>query len=256
MANVCCTCASIISPHPLIDAKTEKALENKRLDCCGRLVCAGCISKNPRFASYCPFCQTPVSLEPASQAPPAYTDSPIPHTPPAPPQPHAATLAPPAYDHDPPSYDSSHDIKQEKAPDVIHYLSPDDSITSLSLAYRVPIPVLRQYNSIWSDHLLTARKMILIPGHYYQGPSLAPDPVEDEVETERKAKIRRLMTSCKIHEYDVAVLYLEQEGWDFEGARERWVADERWERENPMMGKGKGKGAQTRSIGRRLATRS
>lgn len=252
MANVCCTCASIISPHPLIDTKTEKPLDNKRLDCCDRLVCATCIAKNPRFATYCPFCQTPVSQEPASQAPPAYTDSPVPHTPPPPPQPHAATLAPPTYD--PPAYDESHDIKQEKNPDVVHHLSPDDTLTSLSLAYRVPINVLRQHNSIWSDHLLTARKMVLIPGQYYQGPSLAPDPVDDAEETERKSKIRRLMTKCKIHEYDVAVLYLEQEEWDFGRASDKFLADEQWERDHPM--KGKQKASQTRSIGRRLAMRT
>ena len=48
----------------------------------------------------------------------------------------------------------------------------------------------------------------------------------------RKGKIRRFMTSCKVSDYDVALLYLEQSGYDLENAVDVYLADEIWEREH------------------------
>lgn len=88
--------------------------------------------------------------------------------------------------------------------------------------------------------------------------SLSPRPVEGEEEEARKAKIRRWMVACKCAEYDVAELYLEQAGYDLGVAVERFLADEEWERRNPLEGRGKtkksggggGGGGSTSKVGR------
>jgi hypothetical protein len=49
------------------------------------------------------------------------------------------------------------------------------------------------------------------------------------------------MVRTKCCDYEVAGVYLGNENWDLERAVERWKGDERWEQENPMGGKGKGK---------------
>lgn len=57
-----------------------------------------------------------------------------------------------------------------------------------------------------------------------------------------------------VRRYDVALLYLEQANYDLELAIDVYKDDERWEKENPLQGKGKGK-AKTRSeVGRRRFT--
>lgn len=79
------------------------------------------------------------------------------------------------------------------------------------------------------------RKTILIPGdHYRGGVSLSPRPVNGEEEERRKRKIRTFMTTCKVHDYDVALLYLEQSKFDLDAAMEAHFADEAWERANPQ----------------------
>lgn len=96
-------------------------------------------------------------------------------------------------------------------------------------------PPQRRTNNLPSDHLLAARRTLLIPAtHYRAGVSLSPRPVEGEAEEARKAKIRRFMVACKASEYDVAVFYLEQAGYDFSAAVETFFADEAWEREHPL----------------------
>ena len=76
--------------------------------------------------------------------------------------------------------------------------------------------------------------------------------MESEEEVERKKKIRKWMMATKVADYDVALLYLEGNGWDAEKAVEAARDDERWEREHPLKeggvgtkGKGKGKGKGT-----------
>ena len=53
--EVCCTCARHLSTiAPQYDEKTEKPIaQDRRLDCCGRVVCGNCITSNKRFATYC-----------------------------------------------------------------------------------------------------------------------------------------------------------------------------------------------------------
>lgn len=205
MAEACCTCATLLSSiPPTYDEKTEKPAQyERRLNCCGRAVCARCISDNPRFATYCPFCQIssgPTSLpQQGLRDPPAYS----------PPLSDQAALQkgdddlPPYSAHNPlPTTDTkSKSGVEEDAPDVLHFVDPEDSITSLSLRYNVPAHALRNTNNLFSDHLLAARRTVLIPGaHYKGGVSLSPRPLEGEEEEKRKAKVRRFMVACKVAE--------------------------------------------------------
>jgi hypothetical protein len=55
MEESCCTCATLLKNILLqYDEKSEKpkALD-RRLDCCGRIICGNCIADNPRFKTYC-----------------------------------------------------------------------------------------------------------------------------------------------------------------------------------------------------------
>ena len=151
----------------------------------------------------------------------------------------------------PPNY-ADVEKEQKTAPkeDIVHHLHhPRDTIQSLSLSYNIPASVLRSYNNLSSDNLLLARHTILIPASHYQGSSLSTEPQVDADEDERRKKTRRFMVTCKVSEYDVAVLYLQQADWDMDKATEAWMEDERWEREHPIkpqlgkdgLPKGKGK---------------
>lgn len=90
--------------------------------------------------------------------------------------------------------------------------------------------------------------------------------MESEEEEIRKAKVRRWMVACKVSEYvvmppnggldmdkadqlpsvpvhlryDVALLYLQQSDYNLGLAVEAYLADEVWEKENPMGGASKG----------------
>lgn len=261
--EACCTCATILAPpsYNFADEKKEQRTPDppRRLPCCQRAICAACVSKNPRFASYCPFCQVstkPSSLPQGLRDPPAYS-------PPASPKRRAAVpesdTTSSEQSEEPPSYSSlsstdrrAVDQQSQDQPDVLHHLHPTDTITSLSLAYHVPAPILRSHNSLFQDSMLPARRTLLIPASHYTGPSLSDQPVESAEETERKAKIRRFMVGAKCPAYEVAELYLGNAGGDVEKAVARWWEDEKWEKENPYKGKGKGKegrGVEMRGFG-------
>jgi hypothetical protein len=73
---------------------------------------------------------------------------------------------------------------------------------------------------------------------------LSPEPVpgsQESEDEEKKMKVRRWMVRTKCVDYDIAGVYLANEGWDLEAAVQRWKGDERWEIEHPMEGNGKGK---------------
>ncbi|OAA32910.1 hypothetical protein AAL_00375 [Moelleriella libera RCEF 2490] len=130
--------------------------------------------------------------------------------------------------------DDEENEKKGASEDTLHFLDHDrDSITSLSFRYGVPAAALRRANNITSDHLLSGRKAISIPGRYYKGGiSLSPRPILGEEEELRRAKIRRFMTSCKVSDYDAAVLYLEQSGYSLDESVEAYLEDEAWERDH------------------------
>ncbi|KAJ9132666.1 Thiamine biosynthetic bifunctional enzyme [Coniochaeta hoffmannii] len=257
--EACCTCARLLSAVPLYSEKSEKLVPQDRLlGCCRRTICGDCLLKNPRFESYCPYCQitsTPSLLPQGLKEPPSYTSLPnqLPTTD-APP-PAYTSLAPPSYP------DSSHSqpptekpAPQDSREPILHFLNHStDTLPSLSLSYSVPIAQIRSLNRLTSDHLLAARKTILIPQPSVSSPgsssaappavSLSPVPVEGEEEEIRKNKIRRWMVATKVADYDVAVLYLEQEGYNLAQAVARFLGDEEWERGHPLdKGKRKGKG--------------
>jgi hypothetical protein len=56
------------------------------------------------------------------------------------------------------------------------------------------------------------------------------------------------MVACKEADYDAAVVYLEESGYDLDEAVGQYLEDAEWEREHPLplheakRGKGKGKG--------------
>lgn len=52
----------------------------------------------------------------------------------------------------------------------------------------------------------------------------------------------------------MALLYLEQANYDLDLASDVYKDDERWEKENPIHGKGKGKARTPGDVGRRRFT--
>jgi hypothetical protein len=100
--------------------------------------------------------------------------------------------------------------------------------------------------------LLAARRTVLIPGEFYKGGvSLSPRPLEGEEEEIKKTKLRKFMVRCKVAEYDVALLYLEQADYNLEHAITAYKADEEWEKEHSLEAAKKGKAKDTQSSGRR-----
>ncbi|KAF9734458.1 hypothetical protein PMIN03_000439 [Paraphaeosphaeria minitans] len=256
MSEACCTCAALLSSiPPTYDEKTEKPTQyERRLECCGRAICARCMTDNPRFKTYCPFCQVSLVPSPLPQGlrdPPAYS-------PPA----DGSVKEPPPYSahnslQSPP--EKSKDAPADSAPDVLHFVDPNnDTISSLSLRYGVPADALRRTNNMFANHLLVARRTILIPGEYYKGAvSLSPRPLEGEVEEIRKGKVRKFMVGCKVadaapqYRYDVALLYLQQADYDLEDAIAAFKADERWEKEHPLEAARKKKAKDLQSSSKR-----
>lgn len=214
---------------------------DRRVECCYRVICAKCIQNNPRFASYCPFCQVsnmPSPLPQGLRDPPSYSSVPnlgyrsIPSSAPPPPYMADAPTTPPPAES---SKSSSEPDEKAVSDDTLHFLDHErDTVQSLSLRYGVPPAALRRRNNLTSDHLLVGRKTVLIPGEFYKsGVSLSPRPVEGEEEELRKGKIRRFMTACKVSDYDYALLYMEQAGYDIDVAITAYMDDEAWERSHP-----------------------
>ncbi|KAI0550136.1 hypothetical protein F4679DRAFT_221219 [Xylaria curta] len=240
----CCTCATPLN-QVARSSNSEKTLPERWLECCPRAICGRCIVDNPRFNSYCPYCQISTSdniLPPGLKEPPSYTASTS--------SSNAFELAPPPYTPTPAARKPRESLNEKCVPpddepveDILHFLDhAHDSINSLSLRYGVPASALRRANNISSDHLIAGRRAVIIPGQYYKGGvSLSPRPIEGEEEEKRKAKIRRWMVACKVHEYDVALWYLEQAEYDLQLATDTYFSDEEWERMHPAeAGRGKG----------------
>ncbi|KAI0405682.1 hypothetical protein F4802DRAFT_167180 [Xylaria palmicola] len=244
---VCCTCATPLTKVPCLGENEKPFPQTRPLGCCSRTICGRCIHNNSRFNHYCPYCQiseTDNILPPGLKDPPPYA---------------ASSSTSKASDPSPPPYTppigadgKSWDVVDEKgAPrneepveDVLHFLNhAHDSVNSLSLRYGVPAYAIRRANNISADHLIAGRRTVIIPGKYYKGGvSFSPRPVEGEEEEKRKAKIRRWMVACKVHEYHVALLYLEQAGYDLPLAIDAYFADEEWERTHPARETRRGNG--------------
>jgi hypothetical protein len=195
MDTSCATCAQRYD-SALNPVSEKPLLPGRHLDCCGRSICSRCLNQNKRYETYCPYCQItnePSLLPQGLKDPPAYSaiDDRINQN-------NITRDEPPAYSRHTAVSTSE---KEEQAEDVLHFLTPNDSIQSLSLAYGVPANALRKTNNVYADNLLQGRKTILIPGEYYKGRvSLSPQPLESEEEELRKQKIRRWMVGCKVAE--------------------------------------------------------
>ena len=236
LADSCCTCATLLTDLKIpYDPESEKPLlHNRQLSCCSRYICATCQHKNPRFQSYCPFCQitSGPSVLPKTglREPPSYTKTALSRY---------AADSPPSYAD---SVLSGRVPEQSIEPpedteDTVHFVGSEDTLQSLSLAYNVPVPILRQHNNLFSDQLLAARKWILIPKSHYTGPALSTPPDPDE--EERKTKLRRWMVATKCVEYNVAQLYLKGSDYNLAIAVDAFKADEEWEKKHPLEGKEK-----------------
>ncbi|TLD34309.1 hypothetical protein PspLS_00558 [Pyricularia sp. CBS 133598] len=178
---------------------------------------------------------TAATSRPPVEAPPPYSTTA--ESPPPPPEKgEKTTTAEPATTND--------------SSPILHFLDHEhDSVSSLSLRYNVPVAALRRANRLGSDHLLLGRRVVLIPvtaggshGGATTATSLSPHPVEGEDEERRKGRIRRWMVACKEADYDVAVLYLEQNDYDVDAAVEAYFADEAWERAHPVAGRSSKRG--------------
>ncbi|KAI7459861.1 hypothetical protein KC357_g9095 [Hortaea werneckii] len=254
MVHACATCASTFDA-PFDPVSEKPLLVGRDLPCCHRSICARCLNQNKRYETYCPYCQITTHPSPVLpqglRDPPAYDSSANEKDFPGSAEPGKEDIdddvLPPYtahHAHPPPSSSEktspNDDHDDPPAQDVLHFVTPTDSIRSLSLAYGIPIPALRKSNNIYSDHLLQARRTVLIPGEYYKGGvSLSPRPVEGEEEEIRKGKVRRWMMGCKVAEYDIALLYLDQAAWDVQAAIEAFREDEAWERAHPLEADGK-----------------
>lgn len=275
LVNACATCASTFDSitAPLSE---KPLLPGRDLHCCGRSVCSRCLNQNKRYETYCPYCQitTEPSLLPQGlKDPPPYStvDSRLPLSR------NRADDELPAYSEHRPVQSPVEKSSSQPAEDVLHFVRPNDSLHSLGLAYGVPLNALRKTNSIYSDHLVQARKTILIPGEYYKGGvSLSAQPIEGEEEEARKNKLRRFQVATKVSEYvfqhdlasalilivltsipptlryDVAQLYLKNADWILEAAIEAYREDEQWEKDHPLEAKqNMRKGKNSRDAGMR-----
>ena len=198
-ADACATCAQSYhtpSEKPLFPGRT--------LPCCNRTVCARCLTQNKRFETYCPYCQistAPSSLPQGLRDPPAYSSLKTTERVSAQSTSDDEALPPPYQAGNYSGNTSDEKGRAAPAEDVLHFVAPEDSMRSLALAYDVPIAALRKTNNIYSDHLIQARKTLLIPGAYYKGGvSLSPTPLESEEEEIKKNKVRRWMVACKVAE--------------------------------------------------------
>lgn len=205
MSTSCATCATSYS-SPLSPLTEKPLLPGRQLPCCDRSICARCLNQNKRYETYCPYCQIttePSLLPQVLRDPPAYEalkEYGVP--PPGEQEGGEGEEELPEYSSlDSVRVDGEKGRKEEAAPDVLHFLTPEDSMRSLALAYGVPINALRKANNVFSDHLIQARRTVLIPGEFYKGGvSLSPQPPEGEEEEIKRSKVRRWMMACKVAE--------------------------------------------------------
>lgn len=60
------------------------------------------------------------------------------------------------------------------------------------------------------------------------------------------------MVKCKVAEYKVALMYLEEASWDLDKAEAKVEEDDKWETDHPMNASGSSAAAPTNPFPRRL----
>lgn len=176
----------------------EKAIATP---CCGRFVCRLCVRASPRYGQYCVLCQLPILDTPPYSAgsssgldedslPPGYDD---------------ATASVPRYDGRGLGADLKSGVygNEKRAAGVQHYVRKDDTVSGLSLAYKVDAAVIRKANNIFADHLLQGKAWIVIPGATV---SLSTEPAADE---EQKVRLKKFMVQTRCADYDMAKCMLD-----------------------------------------------
>jgi hypothetical protein len=185
----CCICASNSADLFLDEKLDQPSARMRQFRCCNRIICPICLDKQPRLEHYCPYCQTAgSSIKPIDGE---YGIAP---------KSHLATASEVLQNRISRPEQKDPEKNEEDAPDVLHFVDPaNDTIDLLSIRYGVPASVLRKTNNIYADHLLAARKTILISGEYYKGGvAINPRPLDGEEMDMKKSKIRRFMVNCKV----------------------------------------------------------
>jgi hypothetical protein len=189
VATECCICACGPTDLYLDEKSGQPSAVMQQFPCCNRVICPICLDKQPRLEAYCPYCQDTGALVKSVDGTYAFTWNPLGNR-------GAIQTAPKSFSKKEPR---DPEKVEEDAPDVLHFVdSNNDTINLLSIRYGVPAAELRKTNGIYADHLLAARRTILIPGKYYKGGvSLSPRPIQGEEVELKKSKIRRWMVACK-----------------------------------------------------------
>ncbi|GAA5911798.1 hypothetical protein JCM6882_003358 [Rhodosporidiobolus microsporus] len=180
---------------------------------------------------------------------------------------------PPAYGED--GVVRQVDGKRKREQPGLHYLKPEETLGGLALRYGVPGHVLCTLNKLpistlsTTPHFLHTLPFLLLPPGSRPSTSTAPllpAPLE-----RKRLLVRRFQMATKCADWAMAQAYVDQvfkareeearfvaenrrargetvldveprEGGELEEAVEAFQRDERWEREQQTLGKGKGKG--------------
>lgn len=122
----------------------------------------------------------------------------------------------------------------DKEAGCIHYIRQSDTLTGLSLLYKIPVEDIRRANTLFgNDNLIHARHYILIPG--YSGPSLGSQPEETEETEMRKVALKRFQLISKCVDYKMATIYMESSNWDIEMVCLRYGSNIRLLRNTKMI---------------------
>ncbi|GAA6000180.1 hypothetical protein JCM10207_007892 [Rhodosporidiobolus poonsookiae] len=178
---------------------------------------------------------------------------------------------PPAYEGD--GVERKMDAKVEREQSTLHYIKPEETLAGLALQYQVPGHLLCTMNKLpvstlsTTPHLLHTLPFLLLPPG--SRPSTSTEPLLPAPLERRRLVVRRFQMATKCAESAMAQAYVDavfkaredearfvgenrrargetdadvepREGGELEEAVEAYQRDERWEREQAAMGKGKG----------------
>ncbi|BGP14458.1 hypothetical protein JCM10213v2_002407 [Rhodosporidiobolus nylandii] len=189
--------------------------------------------------------------------------------------------APPAYEDN--AAQLVTDEKRHREQPSLHYIKPEDTLAGLALRYAVPGHVLCTLNRLpistlsTTPHLLHTLPFLLLPPG--SRPSTSSEPLLSQPDERRRLIVRRFQMASKCADWAMAQAYVDQvfkareeearfvaenrrargeadveveprEGGELEEAVDAFQRDERWEKEQQALGKGKrAMGSKLRSTG-------